>query len=448
MKIKRFGQVTLILVIFLLAGVVVSCNVNKITNEQEELIDELDQLMIPLYSPPYRLLDSEVSFLDQLKDAKIVGMGEATHGTKEFFQMKHRIFRYLAEYHGHKAFGLEADFSEGVYLNRCVAGDQENLEEELRGKMRFWTTRTKSCLLMLEWMKNYNQGRAQEDRVHYFGIDCQIVRYQRPLLEEYLMRTNPQLWEEISPLIIHLHNLTYEEWQAMEDSVYQDFKAQLEAIEERFAAEREMLIAQSSEREYLLHERILVTIRQALIIMCEAQPGWFRDKFMAENALWIADYFGANTRISIWAHNDHITKTGVMIGGYNTGAHLEEALGPAYQTIGFTFCVGKFTAYGFKNGATTPREAQEIDTEPPSDSVNFLLYHASLPNFAVHLSGVPSGSKWEQWLQKTHPILLIGAVYLMDPPVHYSHFISMGQYDWLIHFNDTEASEVLAPPGT
>ena len=79
------------------------------TDDQHLLVDELNNYLIPLESPPLDLTDSDLNYLHRLKDAKVVGLGEATHGTRDFFQMKHRIFRYLVEKSQHKVIGFEAD---------------------------------------------------------------------------------------------------------------------------------------------------------------------------------------------------------------------------------------------------------------------------------------------------------------------------------------------------
>ena len=69
----------------------------ELTEQQKLLVQELNQWIIPLNNSPLLLTDSDLSFLDNLSNSKLVALGEATHGTKEFFQMKHRIFKYLVE---------------------------------------------------------------------------------------------------------------------------------------------------------------------------------------------------------------------------------------------------------------------------------------------------------------------------------------------------------------
>lgn len=443
MKTKK-NYVVLSLFVLLLVGVFFSCKSDRMDAEHEELIAELDSVMFPLSMPPFSIPEGGLDFLAPLRDAKIVALGEATHGTKDFFQMKHRVFRYLVEYCGHKAMGMEADFAESIYIDRWITGGEGDLEEWMSSKMYFWATRNKSVKLMLQWMRNYNQGKPKEEMIRYFGMDCQGLYHHPVLLREYLEPIHPRLWDVISPIVTTVAAMEWEDFKNLEPETYEDYKLQFEEAEQRFAEAEELLTAQSSHEEYALHLRILTNMRYALIVNTETQAGWFRDKFMAENALWYADYLGADTKLSVWAHNDHISKDGLNFGGYNIGHHLEGALGPEYQNIGLTFCKGEFFAYALENGKTVNNGPQEITEDPPSDSLNYVLHHASRKEFAVHLSGLPAGSKWNSWLQKNRSILLIGSVYLGTPVTHYSHVITDGQYDWLIHIDETQASEILA----
>ena len=94
----------------------ISCNIKRdsqpppppeteieLSEQQQRLVQELNDWLIPIGALPLELTDNELSFLDQLGFAKMVALGEATHGSREFFQMKHRIIQYLVEHHNHKA---------------------------------------------------------------------------------------------------------------------------------------------------------------------------------------------------------------------------------------------------------------------------------------------------------------------------------------------------------
>ena len=90
------------------------------TAEQLSVLEAIQKEGVTISSNPLTIADDELTILDELRNARIVGLGEATHGTKEFFQMKHRVFQYLVENHGFKAFLFEMDLAEARIFNDWV----------------------------------------------------------------------------------------------------------------------------------------------------------------------------------------------------------------------------------------------------------------------------------------------------------------------------------------
>jgi erythromycin esterase-like protein len=100
-------------------------------------------------------------------NARIVSLGEATHGTREFFQLKHRMLEFLATEMGFTIFSIEANMPEAYRLNDYVLNGTGDPAELLRG-MYFWTWNTEEVLEMIRWMRAFNaSGRG---RVQFTGI--------------------------------------------------------------------------------------------------------------------------------------------------------------------------------------------------------------------------------------------------------------------------------------
>lgn len=91
-----------------------------------------------------------------LADKKIVGMGESTHGSKEFFEMKHRMFKFLVTEMGYRLFGIEANFTECRDINDYVLNGKGNAKDAI-ANMYFWTWNTQEVEDMVEWMREYNK---------------------------------------------------------------------------------------------------------------------------------------------------------------------------------------------------------------------------------------------------------------------------------------------------
>lgn len=418
----------------------------ELTEQQKRLIHELNDLLIPLGASPLELTDNELSFLDQLSFAKIVGLGEATHGTREFFQMKHRIFQYLVEHHNHKAFGFEADFAECIYLNNYVTKGEGDLPDLMKLYMHFWTWRTGEVQELLEWMKNYNMGKNDEEKIHYFGFDCQYTDLQPDLIREYLEPLLPGFWETASPILEQVQSLSSGDYSLMSEENYNTIKSQLESLEDQFTANKNQLVANSSTSEYEITKQLFRTFRQAFIVRysysgnSNDNTNW-RDYFMAENALWIADFFGQDTKITLWAHNAHVAKDINYGVGGAMGYNLHTALSDLYQVVGFAFSRGKFTAVG--QDSRSGMWVHEITEEPRYDSVNILFHNAAHPNFAFHLDAIPAGSEWDNWLTGPVLFLSIGSVFNGDPLDYYRNSDLRVHYNWIIYFDTTNESKLI-----
>jgi erythromycin esterase len=418
----------------------------ELTEQQKRLIQELNDLLIPLGASPLELTDNELSFLDQLSFAKIVGLGEATHGTREFFQMKHRIFQYLVEHHNHKAFGFEADFAECIYLNNYVTKGEGDLLNLMKTYMHFWTWRTEEVRELLEWMKNYNTGKNDEEKIHYFGFDCQFTILHPSLIREYLEPLLPGLWETASPILEQVKSLSNSDYGGMSEENYNTIKSQLESLEDQYTANKDQLVANSSTSEYEITRQLFRTLRQAFIVRytysgnSNDNTNW-RDRYMAENALWIADFFGQDTKISLWAHNAHVAKNAYFGVGGAMGYNLKTALSDLYQVVGFGFSQGKFTAVG--QGRRAGIWVHEITDEPRQNSVNILFHNAEHPNFAFHLDAIPAGSEWSRWLTEPVLFLWIGSVFNGNPFGYYKNTDLRVHYNWIIYFDTTNESSLI-----
>jgi erythromycin esterase len=410
----------------------------EVLNEEEQLLlQELEQWLIPLQSPPLELTDGDLSFVDQWIGAAIVGLGEATHGTREFFQMKHRLFRYLVEHCGHKAIIFEADFAESIYLDKYVTTGEGNLKELMMDKMHFWIWKNEEVMELLEWMKNYNTGKPDLEKIHYFGNDCQYTTYQPVLLREYLQGTLPALWESAAPLIEQVETMTADDYKAMSDTAFQDIGMQFTSLEDQFVTNRDPLISNSSAWEYEINKQLLRNLYQSFVKRYQyyhrITSDW-RDQCMAENSLWTVRLFGPEAKITLWAHNSHITKgwTAAM------GEFLNEEIGGLYQPIGFSFSRGSFTA---KPGSSKNPTTMYINEIPMVHSYNIVFHEASHPNFAFQLDVIPDDSHWASWMEVKREFLMnIGAVFSGFADFYYSRIDIREHFDWIIHFDETEAS--------
>ena len=411
---------------------------------------ELDALIHPSGGSSPNLSHDALKPLSFLGNSTIVGLGEATHGTREFFQMKHRIFKYLVEKHNFKIFGFEADMGESYYLNRYVIHGEGSLNNLMNTKMHFWTWKTQEVRDLLEWMRKYNEGRAEEDKIHYIGFDNQFLTYQPDLLLDYFNRVKPEYVDTLNPflnMITSLNNKSTSElalsYSRMDANRKQEISDSLDILLSGIDEIENELISSSSNFEYQYMRQLVRNMQQVNDVLynyAHNQRISIRDQYMAENAMWLSGLFGANTKTALWAHNGHVGRI------YGTmGTYLKETLGEQYQTVGFTFSTGSFYAFGTDEAPQNSRglRVHKIDSPPPEGSLNHLFNLAKYDNFMLSVADIPTTSALGDRFELSRPYLMLGSVYNGDSSPYYRNVFNRDLYDVLIHFDKTTAARRL-----
>src|SRR5439155_1457194 len=121
-------------------------------------------------------------------NARIVALGEATHGTREFFQLKHRMIEFLATRMGFTIFSIEANMPEAYRLNDYVLNGKGDPAQLLKG-MYFWTWDTKEVLEMIRWMREFNQ--SGKGRIEFTGFDMQTPAVAAQIVSNFASKNDP-----------------------------------------------------------------------------------------------------------------------------------------------------------------------------------------------------------------------------------------------------------------
>ena len=138
-------------------------------------------------------------FKSILKDVQVVGLGEASHGTSEFFRMKHRALEFLVKEMGFTSFYIEASMTRCRYINDYVLYGKGNLDTAtaIQG---FVTWRVEEVKNMIEWMRQYNASVPDEKKVKFFGCDLQINDQGWKELKDFYRKVNPQKLVDLDSL--------------------------------------------------------------------------------------------------------------------------------------------------------------------------------------------------------------------------------------------------------
>ena len=136
-------------------------------------------------------------------DARIVSLGEATHGTREFFQLKHRMLEFLATEKGFTIFSIEANMPEAYRLNDYVLNGKGDPAALIKG-MYFWTWSTEEVLDMVLWMREFNQ--SGKGRIEFTGFDMQTPDVAAGIVKDFVAGVDPDYTDSLRKAIHQIEN--------------------------------------------------------------------------------------------------------------------------------------------------------------------------------------------------------------------------------------------------
>jgi erythromycin esterase len=378
----------------------------------------LKKQIIPLkgFDPDVKSDDDLIILSKLIGDAKVVALGEVTHGSSEIFKMKHRIIKYLAEKENFDIFSIEANMPESYRINEYTVEGKGNPVDLIKG-MYFWTWRTEEVLGMVEWMRKFN---GSIPRIKFTGFDMQYFTGAVKELEKSFARDSIKL-KEISELSVILDSV---QSKSKGKNIIVIDKSQSKAINQKLADIKDYISKtgfEKGESEWL---------KQNIRIIEQYLSGTRnRDKYMADNLLWIKDQ-NPGSKIVAWAHNYHVSK-----GNHCMGHYLSESLKKDYLSIGFAFYKGCYTARGEKGLTTyTAQEAFPGTYEYCFNSID-------VPIFILDLRKVKEQKSEEgKWLRENMCFRSVGAVKMKNELFSTS---LINKYDIIIFIKESTNSVLL-----
>ena len=373
-------------------------------------------------------------------DAHVVALGEATHGTREFFQFKHRMLEFLVSEMGFTVFGIEASYPESLAVNDYVLHGTGDPAKALAG-MYFWTWDTEEVLDMIRWMRRYNEDPAHIRKVKFYGFDMQFASVAVQRVLSYVHKVDPAYEEKAKEAIAPMKG---EKFARLPQDKKKAMAQGIEILLKRFDDNRSEYVAKSSAEEWTLMRQHLRIIQQ-----CEANQESYtsgganlRDRFMAENVQWIVNNEGPGTKAVIWAHNGHVSFDGEGYSYGPMGSFLKKALGKDLLVMGFAFDQGSFQAIE-SNPNGSSRGLIPFTVGPsPKGSLNGALAGAAVPLFVLDIRRVPSDGPVGAWWRKPHKERTIGAMYNESAPDNFwMPLVPVNNYDALFFVEKTTAAK-------
>ncbi len=419
---------------------------DEFTNKQ---IKWLQQQVSPFASPlPVANFDTTAaSKLDFLKKAfegsTIVALGESTHGTSEFFSLKHKILQYAVEELGFRVFAIEDHLVSCQKVNEYVKGSGISRKEAMAGMFSVWMKQ--EVYDLVEWIRTYNETHPN-DMISFIGFDMQNAVLPIDHLKKFLLARDPEFYDEHQELLAELKQQGQQAF-TLTDSLKADLLQKAERFSEavKFRSDRWARDFHDADdlRWSKYASRYAILIKQ---FFTEAYHGGFalkRDQAMFDNLTWYLEYIYPRQKAIIWAHDVHISRADHSNERHNLhlslsmGSFLSKKYGDKYRSFGIFTHRGTFSAY--PSYSNLSRIVQDELCTSPKGSLSEALHQVASKTGNRHLF-LPL-SREVDWLNRPLPIRF--ANHIADDYGFYMRIRVPYQFDGVFFIDQTTGSTVV-----
>ena len=391
--------------------------------------------------------------LQRIGDAKVVLLGEASHGTSEFYRMRERISQELITRKGFRFVAIEGDWPDVARLDHYVR-HFEYPPSEWTAFARFptWMWRNTEVRSFVDWLHAHNAERTPRRRVAIYGLDLYSLYTSIGSVLKYLDEVDPD-----SAQIARQRYGCLTPWQADPATyghaaltgTYRTCENEVVQMLEDILHKQSDYAAHDGERfmDAVQNARLVTDAERYYRIMYYgSRASWnLRDNHMFETLKTLLNFHGAAAKAIVWAHNSHVgdaaaTEMSVR-GEYNIGHLCREEFGNAAYSIGFGTHAGTVAAASQWDGP------MEVKTVLPSRKQSYerLCHDTGRPQFMLPLRGRSAGEVRNR-LAEPRLERAIGVIYRPETELasHYFQAVLPVQFDEYIWFNQTRAVTPLA----
>jgi erythromycin esterase-like protein len=391
--------------------------------------------------------------------ARFALLGEASHGTHEFYRERGEITKRLITEKGFRAVAAEADWPDAYRVNRYVRreNDDVNAVEALGDFRRFptWMWRNTAMVEFVEWLRAYNDAlEAEEPKVGFYGLDLYSLRSSMEAVLDYLDKVDPDAARQARARYACFDQFGEDSQSygfltglGLTKSCEEEVVGELLELQRRAIdyARRDGRVAEDEFFDAIQNARVIKNAEQYYRSMfLEEVSTWnLRDRHMAESLDELAAHlsrYGGSAKIAVWAHNSHVgdaraTDMGRR-GEINIGQLAREQHGLNAVLVGFT------THHGTVTAAANWGAVAERKTVRPAlpGSYEFAFHETDIPRFLA-----PWRGRVPEVLRESRLERAIGVIYRPDSEraSHYFYARMPDQFDVVVHFDETRAVEPL-----
>lgn len=412
-----------------------------------------DEVLAKHLTPLTRDSDLDGLIAD-IGDAECVCIGEASHGTEEFYEMRARISRRLIEEHGFRAIAAESDWPDSWRVNQYAVGDSadDSAEEALSDFGRFptWMWRNEVVADFVEWLREHNAGKADTQKCGFYGLDIYSLSRSAEAVISYLEQTNPaaaararERYSCFEQFEDNLQAYGYATALGLSRPCQDEVLEQLVELQENAA---NYLDGSQARDAYFYAKRNAEVTKNAehyyRSMFESGVSSWnLRDTHMMETLEALRRHQreqGRSDKVIVWAHNSHLGDARATEvrrhRELNLGQLARQAYGDKSYLLGFSTYQGTVTAASDWDG-----EAERKRVRPAlPGSYEALMHRQELPSYYFFPARPVELKKalLQEQLQRA-----IGVIYRPETEraSHYYHVTLPEQFDAMIHIDTTRA---------
>lgn len=398
--------------------------------------------------PPPEKADEFGAVFDRFADADVVLLGEATHGTSEFYRARAAITRRLIEKHGFTVVAVEADWPDAARIDSYV---RHHASRPRRGEsfVRFptWMWRNREVLQFADWLRSYNEGKSAERQASFHGLDVYSLSESMHAVLSYLDRVDPEASTKARARYGCLSP-----WQADPARYGQAVvHGGLDPCEPKVVQQLKEMLARrldwidrdgASWFDAAQNARIVRAAERYYRIMYEgANESWnLRDRHMFDTLQAVIAHRGFGTKAVVWAHNSHVGNAAATAmgwqGQFNIGELARIAYGDAAVLIGFG------TDSGLVAAASDWGADMEVKSVRPAraDSFEHVFRRTGVARSLTEWRD-PVKAEVRELLREPRLERAIGVVYRPETELHSHYFeaVLSEQFDCWVWFEQTTA---------
>jgi len=416
----------------------------------EKSIEALKASIIPINTVEYgNGFEDLMPLKNILKDKKIVAMGEATHGTSEFFKMKHRFFEFLVEEMGYRVFAMECDGGAGQVINEYILNGKGNLNDCLEA-VKYDVFTTEEVKSMIKWMKEYNDDPSHKEKIKFYGMDNVNIVDTLPKLSYYLEKLDKELQTKIEEDT--LNTIYRNDIKAITNEQLDSILLNINEIKKDMENSKEKYLNNNLQNEYELAiwnlnlvsqcaEYIIESNKSVNIYVQSVATRNIRDKYMATNVKWIQEHESklGNDKVMLWAHNTHVSFMDDFT--QSMGKNLKEMYGDEYYSIGFEFSRGSFYIWNAGDIYSRTLTRLDIDNNGP-EYISYKFDKTQVPISFLDFNSASKSEKISEMLSKNQTFNYSGGFYVDESTPKSFQYIPKNLFDGLIYIKETTPSKI------